>query len=110
MKNSNNGLTIDELQKRLQNDRFLLGSWEAVAKKWDAPKRTVYAIAEKGYEPKSLKIRIKYNLTAKALAPVCPVHGVVHVGRCPKSKTKRIQDCSMKELRWMIENRETVSG
>ncbi len=59
-------------------------TWRAIAAHFDGvPAGTLCAIA-KGRDPKSPAIRAALGLPAFASALVCPVHGVVHPGRCPR--------------------------
>lgn len=59
-------------------------TWRQIAAHFDGvPAGTLCAIA-KGRDPKSPAIRAALGLPAYASAPVCPVHGVVHQGRCPR--------------------------
>ena len=37
-----------------------------------------------GYEPRASRLRRVFGLPLTAPAPVCPKHGKVHVGRCPR--------------------------
>lgn len=58
--------------------------WRKIAEFFPGvPAGTLCAIA-KGRDPKSPAIRAALGLPAFASAPVCPVHGVVHPGRCPR--------------------------
>lgn len=63
-----------------------------------------------GVEPKTPDIRHALGMTVYQPAPVCPIHGVVHVGRCPREVTyKRLVDMPLDLLRWKFENRERIS-
>lgn len=63
----------------------------------------------KGTEPKRPDIRHALGMTVYQPAPACPIHGVVHVGRCPREVAyKRLSDMPPDLLRWKLENRERV--
>lgn len=79
--------TLDTLRSRLTSARATGMTWRQIAAHFDGvPAGTLCAIA-KGRDPKSPAIRSALGLPAYASAPVCPVHGVVHAGRCPRRKT-----------------------
>jgi hypothetical protein len=64
----------------------------------------------KGHEPKTPAIRYALGMTVYQPAPACPIHGIVHVGRCPRSTDyKRIADMPPELLKWKLEHRESVS-
>lgn len=76
--------TLDALRSRLISARATGMTWRAIAAHFDGvPAGTLCAIA-KGRDPKSPAIRQALGLPAFAPAAVCPVHGVVHTGRCPR--------------------------
>jgi len=105
----------DELRIDLKEAFSRLGHWQLVAEEWERingykPNRgTCYAICEKKYEPKTVKLRAKLGLPVLCLAPICPEHGVVHIGRCPtRVMPKRLDSFTVKELRYMFENRREI--
>jgi hypothetical protein len=51
------------------------------------PAGTLCSIAKTSKVPK--KWRERRGLPALAPAPVCPIHGVVHTGRCPRPRKPR---------------------
>lgn len=60
--------------------------WRVLAARWPGvPAGTLCAIS-KGREPHKASVRAALGLPVTAPAPVCPVHGVVHPGACPKVK------------------------
>lgn len=65
----------------------------------------------KGREPKKAAVRHALGLPALAPAPVCPVHGVVHTGRCPRPKAtpKRLWDWPVRALARALRERVTLS-
>jgi hypothetical protein len=66
-------------------------SWGKIAKMsrfLGVPPGTLYRIATTNYEPKRPEIRKILGLPIFALAPVCPVCGVVHVAKRCTEKTK----------------------
>ncbi len=71
---------------RKLNKRYLvLRNWRLVAAEFDLNPGTADMIAH-GYEPKTAELRCRLGLPALAPAAVCPKHGVVHVGRCPRER------------------------
>lgn len=89
-------------------------SWRKIAKldKYEGLEPGTLCAIAKGREPVDIHIRTKLDLPAYLPTPVCPVCGIVHVKKCPHSKTnhkpKKIQDMSIKELLWSLENRREI--
>lgn len=76
--------TLDKLRARLASARAAGMPWRQVAGFFPGvPAGTLCAIS-KGRDPKSPAIRRALGLPAYQAAEVCPVHGVVHTGRCPR--------------------------
>lgn len=102
----------ESLRETFLRDYAELRSWRKVAEKHGVTKPMAYRVAkEDGYEPKDSRIRLALGLPELKLAPVCPIHGVVHVSRrCPgpKRKYRDLFDIPPAELRWMLENREEM--
>jgi len=87
-------------------------SWRQIAKldSYAGVKPGTLCAIAKGREPVDIHIRSILSLPAYLPTPVCPVCGIVHVKKCPHKnhKPKNIQDMSIKELLWSLENREEV--
>lgn len=80
--------TLYALRSRLVSARATGMTWRAIAAHFPGvPAATLCAIAKHGRDPKSPRIRAALGLPTYADAPVCPVHGVVHAGRCPRKST-----------------------
>lgn len=83
-KSKNIGVTQNNaLSRRLADAYHVLGTWGAVALKFGISKAMAYRVAN-GYEPKTTRIRSLLSLPCYSPALVCPKHGVVHRGQCPK--------------------------
>ena len=83
---------IDSLRARLEERYRATGRWRAVAAEFGdppIPPGTVHAIARRGYEPKSSTVRKRLGLPELATVTVCPVHGIVHIGRCRKNSDRK---------------------
>lgn len=79
--------TLDKLQARLIAARATGMTWRDIAAHFQpVPAGTLCAIA-KGRDPKSPAIRAALGLPAYQAAEVCPVHHIVHTGRCPRKST-----------------------
>lgn len=76
--------TLESVQDRLKQERGVLGSWEAVARKNELSVGTVCRVAS-GYEPRRPDIRAKLGLPVLLPAPACPHCGAPpHAHRnCP---------------------------
>ena len=59
-------------------------SWENIGREYKVSGGLIYRMALQGYEPKDDHVRAALGLPILAPAPVCPVHGVVHTGSCPR--------------------------
>lgn len=71
---------------RKLNKRYsVLKNWRRVAAEFGINPGTADMIAH-GYEPKKPGLRCQLGLPALMPAPVCPKHGVVHTGRCPRER------------------------
>jgi len=68
---------------------------------------TVWRIVNGKGEPENKSQRRALGLPVTAPAVVCPTHGVVHPGRCPRlaRKPKSLFDLPTAALAWMIRNR-----
>lgn len=76
--------TLYALRSRLAAARASGMTWRSIAEFFPGvPAATLCAIAKHNRDPKSPNIRRALGLAAYANAEVCPVHGVVHQGRCP---------------------------
>lgn len=71
------------IARGLWRDYARLKTWKAVGAEKGVTGGMAFRVAH-GYDPKSPAIRSALGLPAYASAPVCPVHGVVHQGRCPR--------------------------
>lgn len=90
---------ISEIARRMKKEYDSVKSWQKVADAWGVTKPMAYRIALKGYEPKKIIIRHHLGLPALAPAPVCPIHGVVHVSRrCPQPGKPRLPWMSAEEV------------
>lgn len=79
--------TLDMLKARLKSARATGMTWREVAAHFPGvPAGTLCAIS-KGRDPRKPAIRAALGLPAYQAAAVCPVHGVVHTGRCPRKST-----------------------
>lgn len=77
--------TLYAIRSRLTAARATGMTWRKIAEFFPGvPAATLCAIAKHNRDPKSPAIRSALGLPAYASAPVCPVHGVVHQGRCPR--------------------------
>ena len=77
--------TLDTLRSRLTSARATGMTWRAIADHFPGvPAGTLCAIVKQNRDPKSPTIRQRLGLPAYQSAEVCPVHGVVHTGRCPR--------------------------
>lgn len=82
--------------------------WSAVARKYGITTGLAWRIAWQGYEPRGADLRFRLGLPALVPTATCPRCGIVHVKRCPRSRSpkKSLFDYSQKELEWMIDHRE----
>lgn len=70
--------------QRLHALRGASMSWRAIAPEFaGVPAATLCAIYKHGREPKKPAVRAALGLPTYAPAPVCPVHGIVHLQACP---------------------------
>ena len=87
-------------------------SWRKIAKldSYVGVKPGTLCAMAKGREPVDIHIRAKLDLPAYVSTPVCPLCGIVHIKKCPHTnhKPKNIQDMSIKELLWSLENRKEI--
>lgn len=98
-------ITDEELKTAILEAKRELGTWEKVAERFGKNKGTLRAIAN-GMILKTPSLRMEYGLDVFAPAPVCPIHGVVHIGKCPKKKKeKMIREMTKQELVFALENR-----
>lgn len=102
--------SLEEIRTRLNKCHKFL-SWREIASMEDyegISHATLSAIA-RGRDPKSPAIRCKLGLPALAPAPVCPVHGVVHVSRrCPVARKPPQPWLSEEEVRERLEYVENI--
>lgn len=106
----NQGVTQNNtLPRRLTDEYHMLGTWEAVALKFGITKAMAYRVAH-GYEPKTTRIRALLGLPCYSPALVCPVHGVVHQGQCPKKRKppQSLFDWPIRQLARAIRERKEV--
>ncbi len=97
-----------ELRSQVILDYAALHNFRRVAEEWDSTPGTVNDIY-RGQEPTEMETRLHFGLEVLAPAPVCPVHGVVHVGRCPRgSQAKRLRDLPLRELKKLFEERKEL--
>jgi hypothetical protein len=100
---------IDAISMQLQQDYERLGTWRKVGEKYGSSSGLVFRMAN-GYEPKRVDIRLRFGLSVYASVPVCSVHGVVHIGACPKER--RYSDwfsMPIKQVMQAIINREEIT-
>jgi hypothetical protein len=63
-----------------------------------------------GKEPSANPIRLALGLAPRVQIQACPVCGEVHLRKHPQRRPKRsLFDRSIKELKWMLENRKEIS-
>jgi hypothetical protein len=74
--------TLGQLSCELRETHEINKSWEITSEPYGINKAMARLIAN-GYQPGN-KIRARLGLCTLAPAPICPVHGVVHPGRCPR--------------------------
>lgn len=77
-------LNRDSLAAEISENHRVTESWEKTGEDYKISGGMAYRIAMQGYEPKDAHIRAALGLPILAPAPVCPVHGVVHTGSCPR--------------------------
>jgi hypothetical protein len=103
---------IGTISRELRKSYHRLGRWRAVGAAYGITAGMAWRIARQGYEPKDPLIRIKLELPARAMAPVCRRCGAVHVSkRCSRSRRRVYRDLSempVELLRWQMENREVM--
>jgi hypothetical protein len=82
-------------------------SLRAISKKYGVSHAAVQRVLA-GIEPHDPKIRVAFGLPELRPAPVCPKHGVVHAGQCPRAARvpKDLWDWPVKALRDAIRNRK----
>lgn len=88
-----------------------LGNWRAVGEKFGISEGMAWRIVHEGYEPRDAMIRLRLELPAMGVAPVCPRCGIVHVKkRCAASGIRRrdLFSCTDEEIRYFFENREEM--
>jgi hypothetical protein len=61
------------------------GGWRLVGARFGVSGAMAFRIAKRGYIPKSHAVLSALHLPETLPAPVCPKHGVVHTGRCPRA-------------------------
>ncbi len=100
------------VQTRLLADYARLGTWQAVGRKYGVSRGMAYRVAVQGYEPKRRHIRFALSFPTLHPAPVCPVHGVVHLGRCPRPRPmpKSLWDWPVRALARALRERVAISG
>lgn len=110
-KSKNLGVTTNNTKSAaLWRDYAALGTWDAVASKYGVTRAMAFRVAH-GYQPRSAKVRLALGLPALAPAPVCPAHGIVHTGRCPRPRPapKSLWDWPVRELARALRERVTLS-
>jgi hypothetical protein len=91
--------SIDSLRREVKKAYKELKNWRKVGQEFNITSGMAYRIAKNKYEPKDPRIRFVLGLSALAPAPVCPVHGVVHVAhRCPGQRKPRQAWMSVEEV------------
>lgn len=64
--------------------------WREIGRKFPGVHpATLCAIYKHGREPKKSETRRALGLPVLQWVAVCPEHGIVHVGRCPRIRAKR---------------------
>lgn len=98
------------VQAGLLADYARLQDWQKVGGKKGVSGGMAYRVAVHGYEPRANRIRASLGLPALEPAPVCPVHGVVHAGHCPKPRRapKSLWDWPVRELARALRERVTL--
>ena len=80
-------MNMDKLITEINAKRLEVTSWESVGNALGISGGMAYRIAIQGYEPHDNHIRATLGLPELLPAPVCPIHGVVHVrATCPGVK------------------------
>ena len=106
--------TFDSLQSDLLAQQAALGrdfSLRKVAAKYGVSHAVIQRVLA-GVEPTDPTIRKALGLPHLKPAPVCPVHGVVHLGGCPRPKRapESLSDWTVKSLAEAIRNRTLIEG
>lgn len=109
-----NGFSDIEQLRRFLLDNVADMTWRRMAeRKFDnrVSAGTLNRIAnDEQYEPRRPAIRKALGLPCYAPAPVCPKHGVVHRGQCPKNRKppKSLWDWPVRELARAIRERKEM--
>ena len=102
--------TPAQVKKRLKNLYKELGTWDKVALAAGLSKGCAYRIVKRKYIPKRKDIRLILDLPCEELSPVCPLHGVVHVGRCPRPHKPRQPWLSEEEIQERLDYLDRMFG
>lgn len=94
---------IRRLKKRLRALYKELGTWQKVGEAAGISGGAAFRIVKRKYIPKRKDIRLILDLPVEEPAPVCPVHGIVHVGRCPRPHQARQPWLSESEVEERLE-------
>lgn len=79
--------------RRIKNERGRPTTYCAIAEIFGPPVTRIVIwrlVNDCDYEPKRSDIRAALNLPILAPTPVCPTHGIVHPGRCPRPTKPRL--------------------
>ena len=84
-----------EARKRLSSRHEFYHSWADVSEELGGVNRGLLcAVANGARKPTPAVLRaLGLPIFALAPAPVCPVHGVIHQGRCPRHKPTFEENC-----------------
>ena len=103
-------MTFDNLYISLTQRRSEGETYEAIAADYEGATRAhIWKIINKHSEPTEPHLRQAFGLPAQKLAPVCKCGEVHTTKRCTKKTRRGKRDLfaySVRELRWMLENRE----
>ena len=93
--------------RSMKNERGRPTTYDAIADLYGLPITRVIIwrlVNDFDYEPQRTDIRLALGLPALAPAPVCPVHGIVHVAhRCPTQRKPRQAWMSEEEVDQRLE-------
>lgn len=104
--------TKDTLRMKIARLRASGKKWREIGESYPGVKLGTLAriYLDENYEPKTTRIRALLGLPCYSPALVCPVHGVVHQGQCPKKRKppQSLFDWPVKQLARAIRERKEM--
>lgn len=85
----------------LHSGKLGKGGWRAAGARFGITGALAFRIAKQGYVPKDGEICKRLGIPVFAPAVVCPKHGIVHHGRCPR---KTFEENAAEYDEWKIEH------